>query len=125
MARGEGDSIDPPRGQVIWDDQSVLPGQAGVSLLAGHDEYFGQPDVFWRLGQVPVGAAIPLHCTEGGTQHWRVTKKVLLLKTSLGEYLTPFWHAEVPILVVGSCDPYAEIVNGHSLKNWLLIATQD
>ncbi|GII88563.1 class F sortase [Sphaerisporangium siamense] len=55
-----------------WFDQSVVPGDAGPSVIIGHVDTKTAPAVFYRLRELKKGALVKVRRSDGRTAQYRV-----------------------------------------------------
>lgn len=66
-----------------WYQGSPTPGQLGPAVIAGHvDSWATGPAVFYRLGQVPVGARVLVTRADGSVADFKVTAVTSYPKTA-------------------------------------------
>lgn len=106
----------------MWYTGSALPGQDGISVIAGHVTYEG-PDNFYNLVKVQAGGAVDVQCASGGPLKLRVQRTASVLKTVLQTDQTVWGTSPSPVVVLITCDPNSRVVNGHHLNNFIAWAT--
>lgn len=111
--------IYPPPHTTMWYDRSTQPGQAGISVIAGHVTYDG-PDNFYNLRNVPVGAIVTVTCSSDKVVRLRVTHKESVLKTKLTTDQRVWGGSATPIVTLVTCDINSRMVNGHHLNNYVV-----
>jgi LPXTG-site transpeptidase (sortase) family protein len=131
-AQGE---LEPPPRNTIWYTGSPLPGQPGVSVIAGHDEWSG-PSNFWSLNEVKNGALIYVKC-KGTVLTFEVKSSYKELKEDTDPkhkqhpqdamHDASIWNFDgsisSPELVVITCYKFSPVVNHHHLSNFVVHAT--
>ncbi|MDQ2851500.1 class F sortase [Dermatophilaceae bacterium Sec6.4] len=114
--------IYPPQRTTMWYDGSSVPGQDGISVIAGHVTYDG-PDNFYNLVKITTGGAVNLQCTSGGPLSLRVVRTASVPKTILQTDQSVWGTSTTPVVVLITCDPYSRVVNGHHLNNFVVWTT--
>jgi len=106
---------------VGWDSQTPIPGQAGISLLAGHVNWVGQGEgSLGEIGQLVPGDQVVVNW--GGTvSTWQVsTKPVLSPNTEVHTAL--FTNAGAPRLALVTCGgPFSETASGGSYADNVIV----
>ena len=111
--------IYPPRRTTMWYSGSALPGQDGISVIAGHITYDG-PDNFYNLVKVTPGAAVDLQCPSGVPVTLRVVRTASVPKTVLQTDQSVWGSWPSPVVVLITCDPNSRVVGGHHLNNFVV-----
>jgi len=88
-------------------DGSALPGEPGVSLIAGHRDTH-----FERLGELAPGAVLSLEDRSGATHHYTVTGSEIVDSRVARLRL----DAERPVLVLSTCYPFDALTVGGPLR---------
>lgn len=102
----------------MWYTGSTVPGQAGISVIAGHVTYEG-PDNFYNLNKVVPRGEVKLQCSSGGLLSLRVVRTASVLKTTLQTDQSVWGTSPSPVVVLITCDPSSRVVNGHHLNNFV------
>ncbi len=110
--------IYPPRRTTMWYTGSAVPGQDGISVIAGHVTYDG-PDNFYNLVKVTAGGSVDLQCASGGGLSLRVVRTASVPKTVLQTDQSVWGTSPSPVVVLITCDPTSRMVNGHHLNNFI------
>lgn len=78
-------AINPDRGEMIWFDggDRAVPGDVGIAIIAGHVDYYGEPDVFAELDGVEVGDGLSLAQQDGDLLDLTVVSTELVDKEEL------------------------------------------
>lgn len=111
--------IYPPRHTTMWYSGSALPGQVGISVLAGHVTYDG-PDNFYNLVKVANGDSVQLQCSPNSSVRLRVTRTASVPKTTLQTDQSVWGSSSLPVVVLITCDPHSPMVKGHHLNNFVV-----
>jgi sortase (surface protein transpeptidase) len=64
-----------------WFNEGPRPGQPGPAVIVGHVDSVKGPGVFFRLGELPPGAAVYVDRADGGTARFTVTAVSRVPKT--------------------------------------------
>ncbi len=102
----------------MWYSGSALPGQDGISVIAGHVTYDG-PDNFYNLVKVATGGSVNLQCSSGGPVRLRVVRTASVPKTALQTDQTVWGSSTSPVVVLITCDLNSRVVKGHHLNNFV------
>lgn len=113
--------IYPPKKTTMWYDKSPQPGTNGVSVIAGHVEYYG-PDDFYNLDRVGIGSSVTIRCNNGRVLSWKVREKQSVLKTDLQTDQRVWGGSTTPVVALITCDRNSRVVNGHHLNNYVVWA---
>lgn len=111
--------IYPPAHTTMWYNRSTQPGQAGISVIAGHVTYDG-PDNFYNLRNVPVGAKVTVRCTNDKSVRLQVTHKESILKTKLTTDQRVWGGSSTPVVTLITCDIKSQMVSGHHVNNYVV-----
>ncbi len=114
--------IYPPRRTTMWYTGSAVPGQDGISVIAGHVTYDG-PDNFYHLINVAVGSSVSVQCASGALVRLRVVRTTSILKTRLQTDQSVWGSSPTPVVVLITCDPNSPVVTGHHLNNFIAWTT--
>ncbi|HTT92903.1 MAG TPA: class F sortase [Acidimicrobiales bacterium] len=99
------------------------PGQAGVSLLAGHINWVGQgPGALYYIGQLVVGDPVEVIGSNGVATYWRVSQPPITTpKADLPADL--FVNTGPPKLALVTCGGPFDSATGHYLDNVIVWTT--
>jgi hypothetical protein len=99
------------------------PGQAGVSLLAGHVDWAGEgPGALYYIGQLVPGDPIEVIGSNRETTYWRVSEPPIVIgKADLPSDL--FVNSGPPKLALVTCGGPFDAATGHYLDNVIVWAT--
>jgi len=111
--------IYPPRRTTMWYSGSALPGQDGISVIAGHVTYDG-PDNFYNLVKVTPGAVVDLQCPSGSPVRLRAVRTASVPKTALQTDQSVWGSSPSPVVVLITCDLNSRVVKGHHLNNFVV-----
>lgn len=114
--------IYPPRRTTMWYTGSAVPGQDGISVIAGHVTYDG-PDNFYNLVKVADGGGVSVQCASGAPVRLRVVRTASVLKTRLQTDQSVWGSSTTPVVVLITCDPHSRIVGGHHVNNFIAWTT--
>lgn len=110
---------------VGWDEQTPTPGQAGVTLLAGHVNWVGQGEgAMGEIGQLVPGDTVILDW-QGHETTWSITTKPVLLSNKVA-HPQLFTNQGPPTVALVTCGgPFTEIpgVGGSYADNVIVEAT--
>ncbi len=117
----------PPFGTAGWYAEPgwPKPGYAGASVLVGHINHGGDPDVFWNLPKVDVGDIVTVSYGSGEQVQFKITrseaasKKGVPQDDSIWDYDNPD-----PVLRLITCDPETPLNEGHYEGNWVVWADE-
>lgn len=115
----------PPFGVAGWyaEEGWPKPGHTGASILVGHINHQGAPDVFWNLPQVRVGDTVTVTYASGTSVSWRVTRSSAESKTAVPQDDSIWDHDNPqPLLRLITCDPTTPLEGGHYEGNWVVWA---
>ena len=115
----------PPYGTAGWyaEDGWALPGAKGASILVGHIDHDGQPDVFAQLPSVRPGARVTVTYDSGEDATFAVTLSEAVSKAAVPKDETIWdWDSPTPVLRLITCDPTTPIDDGHYEGNWVVWA---
>lgn len=128
VGRGVSDdgSIDPDQGQIIWYTGSgtVMPGELGTAVVAGHVEYYSQPDAFARLHQLRPGDELTLGEADGDEVHLTVRETTTMSKADL-QTSDLVWgdQKERRLVALVTCDDALGMrPDGHRVANFVALA---
>jgi LPXTG-site transpeptidase (sortase) family protein len=113
--------INPPAGVVQWYDKSVVPGEKGISVIAGHVEYNG-PDVFHKLDQLDKGDIVTVSYGDGSTKRFKVYAEEGVNKKKLQTDGRVWGSSKTPVLALITCDGQSRVVNQHHVDNYVVWA---
>lgn len=121
MGLSDEGTINPPAGVVQWYDKSVVPGEKGISVIAGHVEYDG-PDVFYDLDELDKGDVVTIAYGDGSTQRFKVYAEESVSKKELQTDGRVWGTSDTPVLALITCDGNSEVVNRHHTDNYVVWA---
>lgn len=116
----------PPPGIAGWYSEPgwPKPGDKGASILVGHINYRGGPDVFWNLTSARPGDVVTVTYGNGRSVKFQVTKSKALSKKAVPQDTTIWdWQNPSPLLRLITCDPTTPLNGGHYEGNWVVWAT--
>lgn len=119
-----GGVLSPPSGviQQFTGYGRVSPGQAGISVLAGHVTWNG-PDVFYRLPNVPVGSKVSIAYADGTHKDFVVTSKASVNKTQLQNDARVWGSSSSPVVALVTCDANSSWMSAqHHANNYVVWA---
>jgi hypothetical protein len=107
--------------------RTPLPGQPGVSLLAGHVDWAGEgPGALFYISQLVTGDPIQVIGSNRETTYWRVSEPpIVIAKSALPDAL--FVNSGPPKLALVTCGGPFDAATGHYLDNvivWATLATR-
>lgn len=114
--------IEPPSGQTIWYNGSPMPGQPGISVIAGHVQWGPTPDNFWRLNEVPDGSPFTIQYSDGTVTSWVTVSQRSELKEEVQADLEVWGGSETPVVVLITCDKDSPVVDHHHTNNLVVFA---
>ena len=115
----------PPYGTAGWYAEPgwPKPGHRGASILVGHIDHRGQPDVFWNLPQVRAGDTVKVTYGSGKVVTFRITRSEAAGKTQVPTDDSIWDHDNLrPVLRLITCDPTTPLDGGHYQGNWVVWA---
>lgn len=120
-------TISPPAGQAIWFTGygRVMPGLVGTSVIAGHIEADGRPDVFASLPSVKDGARVRVGFADGKVLSLTVVRTEVVDKNRL-QTDPDVWgenHTSRRVALITCDDAYGFRSDGHRVANFVAIAT--
>lgn len=125
----ENGAINPDRGEVIWfpDRDRAVPGAEGIGVIAGHVEYYGQPDAFARLDEVGVGDGMTITQQDGDVLDLTVIHTEILDKEEVRTSDLVWGDDEDRRLVaLVTCDDTLGLRgDGHRAANLVVVAEVD
>lgn len=114
---------EPSRGQAEWlaVENAPLPGSRSSvpAMITGHVRYSGEPDVFWRLGEVTPGCLVEVTYDSGD----RAVFEIVTFPESIDKSQFPsndeYWTLPEPgrALTVVTCDKQADLRSDGHLSN--------
>lgn len=113
--------INPPAGVVQWYDKSVIPGEKGISVIAGHVEYNG-PDVFYKLDQLDKGDIVTISYGNGSAKRFKVYAEAAVDKKKLQTDGRVWGSSDTPVLALITCDGNSQVINRHHVANYVVWA---
>jgi LPXTG-site transpeptidase (sortase) family protein len=116
----------PPPGIAGWYAEQgwPKPGAPGASILVGHINYRGGPDVFWNLTSAKPGDVVTVTYGSGKTVKFQVTKSRAVSKKAVPKDTSIWdWQNPQPLLRLITCDPETPLQGGHYEGNWVVWAT--
>ena len=119
-------TISPPAGQVMWFDGygRVMPGLVGTSVVAGHVEADGRPDVFSRLPELRTGQRVRVGYRNGDVLDMKVVRTEVLDKGRL-QHDPDVWGSNVStrrVALITCDDALGFRSDGHRVANFVAIA---
>lgn len=66
--------------EVAWYRHGPRPGEPGSAVLAAHVDYAGRPGVFYRLGELELGAVVEVDLSDGSTRRFVVEARAVFTK---------------------------------------------
>ena len=112
--------LEPPAGKVQWYDATVVPGQVGISVIAGHVSWDG-PDVFVRLKDVATGERYAITYADGHRENFEITRTETVAKTAL-QHRQDVWGkgGTDRVVVLVTCDDRSKLVGQHYENNFVV-----
>lgn len=99
------------------------PGHRGASILTGHQNYGGAPDVFANLIEVRAGNRIIVQYSSGDQVSFVAQRSSAMDKKQVPKDRTIWNHdSPSPVLRLITCDPATPIRDGHTTGNWVVWA---
>lgn len=117
----------PPFGTAGWYAEPgwPKPGHQGASILAGHINHRGAPDVFWNLPSVKLGDIVTVTYGSGDQVKFKITRSEPAPKTDVPQDDSIWdWDNPNPVLRLITCDPDTPLSGGHYEGNWVVWADQ-
>ena len=117
----------PPFGTAGWYAEPgwPKPGHKGASILVGHINHGGNPDVFWNLPSVKLGDLVTVTYGSGEQVKFKITRSEAAPKTGVPKDDTIWdWDNPKPVLRLITCDPGTPLSGGHYEGNWVVWADQ-
>lgn len=121
MGVTEDGEINPPAGVVQWYDKSVVPGEKGISVIAGHVEYNG-PDVFHQLAALTKGDVVTVAYGDGSKKRFKVYDEEAVGKKELQTDGRVWGSSDTPVLALITCDSQSQVVDQHHVDNYVVWA---
>lgn len=112
-------TLNPDPKQTVWYTGSVRPGEAGISVIAGHVQNT-TPDVFWELDRIKVGDAVTITCADGRTLALRTERTASVDKQALTRDATVWGTSAAPVVVLITCDRSSRVVARHHVNNFVV-----
>ena len=101
------------------------PGNKGASILVGHINHQGNPDVFWNLPSVKLGDIVTVTYGSGRQVKFKITRSEAAPKTGVPKDDTIWdWDNPEPVLRLITCDPDTPLSGGHYEGNWVVWADE-
>lgn len=113
--------ISPPAGTTQWYDKSVIPGQPGISVIAGHVTYNG-PDVFYRLDRLAIGDTVTVAYGNGSSKAFKVYAEEAINKKTLQSDPRVWGSSTTPVLALITCDAASRLIGNHHVDNYVVWA---
>ncbi len=114
--------LNPPTQRAGWYKEAgyVKPGFKGVSIIAGHVDYHGDPDVFQHLDRVRKGDRVIVTYSSGEEVHFVVDRTKVESRTQVPDDST-IWTStkKTPVLRLLTCDPQSKQASGHFDDNFI------
>lgn len=99
------------------------PGYSGASILVGHINHGGEPDVFWNLPEVEIGDIVTVSYGSGDQVQFEITKSEAASKAGVPQDDSIWDHDNPePVLRLITCDPETPLNEGHYEGNWVVWA---
>lgn len=117
----------PPFGTAGWYAEPgwPKPGHKGASILVGHINHGGNPDVFWNLPSVKLGDIVTVTYGSGSTVKFKITRSEPASKKGVPQDDSIWdWDNPKPVLRLITCDPGTPLSAGHYEGNWVVWADQ-
>lgn len=117
----------PPFGTAGWYAEPgwPKPGHTGASILVGHINHGGNPDVFWNLPSVKLGDIVTVTYGSGSTVKFKITRSEPASKKGVPQDDSIWdWDNPKPVLRLITCDPGTPLSGGHYEGNWVVWADQ-
>ncbi|WP_157986908.1 class F sortase [Janibacter hoylei] len=117
----------PPYGTAGWYAEPgwPKPGNKGASILVGHINHQGNPDVFWNLPSVKLGDIVTVTYGSGRQVKFKITRSEAAPKTGVPKDDTIWdWDNPEPVLRLITCDPDTPLSGGHYEGNWVVWADE-
>lgn len=115
----------PPFGTAGWYAEPgwPKPGFNGASILVGHINHGGNPDVFWNLPKASAGDVVTVKYTSGEQVKFRITRSEAASKSGVPDDAS-IWDYDNPdpVLRMITCDPQTTFEDGHYEGNWVVWA---
>lgn len=99
-----------------------MPGQPGISVIAGHVQWGPTPDNFWRLNEVPDGSPFTIQYSDGTVTSWVTVSQRSELKEEVQADLEVWGGSETPVVVLITCDKDSPVVDHHHANNLVVFA---
>lgn len=109
----------PPQRTTMWYNGSAMPGQDGISVIAGHVTYDG-PDNFYNLVNATARDRVMISCSGGRILKLQVNRTRSMPKTTLQTDQSVWGSSRVPVVVLITCDPRTPLVQGHHVNNFVV-----
>jgi sortase (surface protein transpeptidase) len=106
-----------------WYSGGPAPGDAGVSVIAGHVDSHAGPAVFYRLPALRVGDVVLVRGADGTTARFTVYKMARYLKTAFPAAQV-YANTARPELRLITCTGDFNRSTGHYLSNFVAYATE-
>lgn len=117
----------PPFGTAGWYAEPgwPKPGHKGASILVGHINHGGNPDVFWNLPSVKLGDIVTVTYGSGSAVKFKITRSEPASKKGVPQDDSIWdWDNPNPVLRLITCDPGTPLSGGHYEGNWVVWADQ-
>ena len=122
MGLSEQGTISPPPGVTQWYNATVSPGKTGISVIAGHVTWDGNPDVFEKLGDVKVGDTIVIGYADGSRKTFKAKREKSVNKDELQHDQTVWGTSSTPVLALITCDAASPVKGVHHTNNYVVWA---
>lgn len=121
-------TINPAAGEAIWfvGHDRVIPGQLGTAVIAGHETYYQQPDVFHDLDEATEGDVLTIGYGDGQTREFVIRSTSQVSKEGL-QRSQEVWgdQDDVARIALITCDPsLGQREDGHQRANFVAIAEE-
>jgi sortase (surface protein transpeptidase) len=122
----EDGTISPPAGHVMWftGHGRVMPGLVGTSVVAGHVEADGRPDVFSRLPELRTGQRVRVGYKDGDVLDMKVVRAEVVDKGRL-QHDPDVWGSNDStrrVALITCDDALGFRSDGHRVANFVAIA---
>lgn len=119
-------TINPDQGQVIWytGGDRAVPGAEGIAVIAGHVDYYGEPDTFARLGELEPGDTLAIGQADGDVLHLTVVQTETMDKEQLRRSdLVWSDRTDKRLVALVTCDDaLGRRADGHRSANFVVVA---
>lgn len=113
-------TISPAPGVTQWYDATVSPGQPGISVIAGHVTWNGNPDVFEKLEKMKVGDKFTISYADGTKKTFVANREKSVDKTQLQSDQTVWGTSKTPVVALITCDALSPVQGVHHTNNFVV-----